>query len=374
MVLLLLLLGTAPAPVLAAAPVIDGVAVFPDTSIWNTPVDRLPVAADSSAFVATIGADRTLRADFGAGTWDGGPIGIPFATVSGTQQTVPIEFYYADESDPGPYPIPPVAARVGERPTTSSCWTAITVLYEVFDAKSSPTGAGTQGRGRSSISGQHAPPGILDLRRRLPACRSCRGWSLDESLGEITHAIRFTAPETRRPMSGPPSFCLVPHRTPLSADGQRFRLKADFDLSGYPPQTGDPPGAQDLRDVLADRVVLVPVGRTTPAGRRDLRELRQVPGSAFEAVDVSSLVVDPDSGEARGTGPGPFPGHAAPLDHDGDGLFEDVNGNDRPDFADVVLLFNHADLVARSGWEPYYDFNNNSRFDFADIVVLFGGL
>ena len=30
-----------------------------------------------------------------------------------------------------------------------------------------------------------------------------------------------------------------------------------------------------------------------------LRELRTVPGSAFEAVDVSSRMVDPDSGTAK---------------------------------------------------------------------------
>jgi hypothetical protein len=30
-----------------------------------------------------------------------------------------------------------------------------------------------------------------------------------------------------------------------------------------------------------------------------LHELDVVPGSAFEAVDVSGLIVDPDSGQAR---------------------------------------------------------------------------
>jgi hypothetical protein len=29
-----------------------------------------------------------------------------------------------------------------------------------------------------------------------------------------------------------------------------------------------------------------------------LHELKQIPGSAFEAVDVSSLMIDPDSGRA----------------------------------------------------------------------------
>ena len=78
-----------------------------------------------------------------------------------------------------------------------------------------------------------------------------------------------------------------------------------------------------------------------------------------------------EKGEAIPALPGAL---SPPQDIDGDGRYEDVNGNGRPDFADVVLLFNHADLIAPSGWELYYDFNNNTRFDFADIVVLFGGL
>ncbi|MFX8512381.1 hypothetical protein ABTM04_21125, partial [Acinetobacter baumannii] len=56
--------------------------------------------------IASIGLATGLHADFGSGTWNGAPIGIPYVVVSGSQPRVPVRFDYTDESDPGPYPIP----------------------------------------------------------------------------------------------------------------------------------------------------------------------------------------------------------------------------------------------------------------------------
>jgi len=66
-----------------------------------------------------------------------------------------------------------------------------------------------------------------------------------------------------------------------------------------------------------------------------------------------------------------LPGGAGlPGDPDRDGRFEDVNGNGRKDFADVVLLF--SDLAWCAGHEPFaFDFNHNGRTDFGDVVALF---
>ena len=380
-VVLLFLICVCQTPVLALSPVVDGVPLFPDSNIWNTPVDRLPVSTDSSAIIATIGLDRTLKADFGSGTWDGGPIGIPFVTVPGTQPKVPIEFGYADESDSGPYPIPHDAPR-----EWGSDHHVIVVdrdnglLYELFDAEQQYDGSWHAGSGA-----------VFDLRSN--ALRPATWTSADAAglpilaglvryeevaSGTITHALRFTAPETRRAYVWPARhFASSLTGTRYPPMGQRFRLKGDFDLSGFSPNN-----RVILQALKTYGMVLADNGSSwflsgAPDPRWDddeLRELLEVPGSAFEAVDVSSLVVDPDSGEARRVGPPPFPGYASPIDLTRDGRFEDVNGNGRPDFADVVLLFNHADLIAPSGWELYYDFNNNTRFDFADIVVLFGGL
>ncbi len=64
----------------------------------------------------------------------------------------------------------------------------------------------------------------------------------------------------------------------------------------------------------------------------------------------------------------------APTDTDGDGLYEDVNGNGRKDFADVVLYFNQMSWIAANEPVPLFDCNGNGRIDFADVVALFNAL
>jgi hypothetical protein len=71
--------GARPLPEAPACP------MFPDDSHWHAPVDQLPVHARSADFVASMGADSHVHADFGSGLWDGGPIGIPYTVVDGTQ-------------------------------------------------------------------------------------------------------------------------------------------------------------------------------------------------------------------------------------------------------------------------------------------------
>src|SRR5256885_15664787 len=101
-VLLLTLAATAH----AAPPAIGACSVLPADNIWNTPVDQLPLDANSATYVATIGSGSPVHADLGSGTYDGGPIGIPFITDAGTQTKYSSTFLYADESDAGPYGVP----------------------------------------------------------------------------------------------------------------------------------------------------------------------------------------------------------------------------------------------------------------------------
>src|SRR5262245_50500704 len=88
-VLLLFVLGLAATSHARAQQTIGTCQVLPSNNIWNTPVDTLPVLSNSASMVNTIGASRGFHADFGAGMWDGGPIGIPFVTVAGTQPKYP---------------------------------------------------------------------------------------------------------------------------------------------------------------------------------------------------------------------------------------------------------------------------------------------
>ena len=91
----------------ATPPKLGGCSVFPPSSVWNAPVDKLPVAADSAAVISSIGVSGTVHADFGSGLWDGSRIGIPYVVVHGkTTPKSKVAFDYADESDKGPYPIP----------------------------------------------------------------------------------------------------------------------------------------------------------------------------------------------------------------------------------------------------------------------------
>jgi hypothetical protein len=113
--------------------------ILPANNIWNTRIDTLPVLSNSTTLVNTIGADTGFHADFGSGNYAGGPIGIPFITVPGSQTKYPVTFFYDDESDPGPYAVPlnaPIeggSASTGDRHSiaidTNNC-----VLYELYRA------------------------------------------------------------------------------------------------------------------------------------------------------------------------------------------------------------------------------------------------
>jgi hypothetical protein len=113
----LLLLGCAAAPTAGRGPSggggpglgpnasLEGRRPFPADNPWNTPVDQDPVDPSSDELIASIGLTRGLHPDFGA-NYNGGPFGIPYIVVGGSTPAVSITFDYADESDPGPYPIP----------------------------------------------------------------------------------------------------------------------------------------------------------------------------------------------------------------------------------------------------------------------------
>ena len=68
----------------------------------------------------------------------------------------------------------------------------------------------------------------------------------------------------------------------------------------------------------------------------------------------------------------PFPdSNKTPTDPDSDGLYEDINGNGRPDFNDVVMLFNNLEWITGSQLVQNFDFNGNGWIDFNDIIKLF---
>lgn len=282
--------------------------VFPANSIWNTPVDTLPVSANSATWVNTIGATSPAHADFGSGTWDGGPIGIPFVLVPGTQTKYPATFDYADESDKGPYAIPlnaPIeggSGSTGDRHAiavdTDNC-----ILHELYAAY--PQAASwTAGSGANFDLKSNA------LRPATWTSADAAGLPIMPGLvrydevasGEILHALRFTVPNTLRAYVWPArhyaSSLTDPKYPPM---GQRFRLKASFDISTYPAEV-----QVILRALKKYGMMIADNGSAwflsgEPDSRwnnDDLGTFRNITGAAFEAVDVSSLMVDPNSGQA----------------------------------------------------------------------------
>src|SRR5713226_6491011 len=86
---------------------LNGFVPFPSTSLWNTDISSAPVDSNSAHYINFIGSTVTLHPDFGAVTFHNQTLGIPYQVVAGTQAKVTVTLgLYADESDPGPEPIP----------------------------------------------------------------------------------------------------------------------------------------------------------------------------------------------------------------------------------------------------------------------------
>jgi hypothetical protein len=124
--------------------------------------------------------------------------------------------------------------------------------------------------------------------------------------GEINHALRITTWTTQNAHIWPARHHSGISNTAFPPMGQRFRLKASVDISGYTPQQqvilkamkkygmilADNSGNKNIWGLSAVQDSRFDFDYTTFAG---------IYGSDFEAVDVSSLMIDEDSGQARVT-------------------------------------------------------------------------
>jgi hypothetical protein len=121
--------------------------------------------------------------------------------------------------------------------------------------------------------------------------------------GRIDHAIRMTVPSTRSAYVWP-----ARHQAGSSTSlnlppmGQRFRLKANVDISHLPaPARVVAQALKTYGAIVADNGSAWYLSGTQDS-RWDndaLHALGSVPGSDFEAVDSSSLMVSANSGQAR---------------------------------------------------------------------------
>ncbi len=249
----------------------------------------------SHDYIGALGS-MVLWPDFGGD----GEYGIPYVSVPFEQPLVPISFEVADESDPGPYPVPPDApVEGGGDRHVLTLRQGDCKLFELY-------AAAKQGAGWSAYSGA-----VWDLRSN--ALRPERWTSADAAglpilpglarreeadAGAINHALRITVPTTQKAYIHPATHWASPNTDPDQPPmGLRVRLKASYDISGLRGQAKVV--AQALKTygaLVADNAGSARVyvsGANDPGWNDDdLAAIKQIPASALEAV-VTNPVVRP---------------------------------------------------------------------------------
>ncbi len=288
-------------------PTIGSCTVFPANNIWNVRVDQLPVSANSSTYVTTIGSGTPLHPDFGT-VYNGAPNGIPFITVPGTQTKYPATFTYSSESDPGPYAIPLTAPIEGGSSSTGdrhviAIDTDNCILYEMWS--SYPQTASWQA-GSGAIfnltSNALRPAGWTSADAAgLPVFPGLVRYD-EVTAGAINHALRFTIPQTQDTYVWPArheASSLTGSQYPPM--GARFRLRASYDISSFSAAN------QVILTALKTYGMIVADNGSAwyisgaPDSRwsdSDLHNLTQLTGSDFEAVDASTFSVSANTAEA----------------------------------------------------------------------------
>ena len=224
----------------------NGALAFPASNPWNADISTAAVDPNSANIIASIGTATGLHADFGAGLYNDGPIGIPYVTVAGMQPRVAIIFTaFAAESDPGPYPVPPDAPveggatnpanRAGDRHVlvidrdNNRLYELYTAFQNVNNSWNADSGAlfhldsnnvrpgGQPGWTSADAAGLPIFPGLVRYEE------AARG------PGGIRHALRFTVQNSRRAYVPPATHWASSSTSAnLPPMGMRVRLKASY--------------------------------------------------------------------------------------------------------------------------------------------------
>ncbi len=270
--------------------------VFPADNAWNMDVSALPRHPKSKVWKrASHAASTDLHPDFGPPSY-----GIPYDVVNGAHPDVSIDFDYADESDPGPYPFGPDIEVEGGSDRHALMIDADTcTLYELYAARWN-AGEPTAGSGAifDLTSNELRPAGWTSADAAgLPIFPGLVRWD-EVQAGAIDHTIRFTVACTSRRYVWPARHQAGQADRRCPPMGARFRLKAGFDISGF--------GANAQVVLLAmQRYGLIVADNGSDwyfQGTIDdgwssglLDQLKQVPARAFVAVDARGCRVASDS-------------------------------------------------------------------------------
>jgi hypothetical protein len=295
--------------------------LFPANNIWNTDISKLPVNAHSAAWIRSMdSASTSLHPDFGPNP-GGFPYGIPYNIVTNAHRLVHIKFQYASQSSKGPYPFGSGTLIEGGKNATGDRHAIMVnkdtcTLYELWNARYSARGP-TAGSGAiwhltsnklrpagwtsADAAGLPILPGLLNYSQVRAAVRSGT---------PITHAIRFTAQRTQSAYLWPARHEAGSGTNPaLPPMGARFRLRASFNVAGF-CASATMPYCKDAKAVLTEMqhygLILADngsnwyfQGSSYPQWPDALVSLlKQIPASAFQAVDESCLMVSANSGRA----------------------------------------------------------------------------
>ena len=300
-----------------SAATVGGCPLFPADNIWNRDISSLPVHPNSANFIASIGLTSHVHADFGSGLYNGAPIGIPYIVVSGSQPYVPVSFNYADESNPGPYPIPSNAPIEGGSQSSGDRHVIVVDsgtcrLYEMYASYPQSNGSWKAGSGAVwSLNSDALRPSTWTSADAagLPILPGLVRYD-EIASGVINHALRFTVNSTQSAFLWPARHYASSSTNPnLPPMGLRLRLKANVNISSFSRTN------QIILTALKRYGMIVADNGSSwyisgaPDNRwnnDDLHMLGTIPGSDFEAVDESSLQVNVNSGQSSGSMPSCF--------------------------------------------------------------------
>ena len=301
--------GNFAAASLGAGAALNGAQAFPADNAWNTDISAAAVDPNSAALIANIGLSTPLHPDFGAGSYQGAPIGIPYVVVSASQARVVMTWTaYGDESEPGPYPVPANAPVEGGSAGTGDRHVLVIDrdshrLYELFRAFVNPNGSwnadsgavfhldsnnvrpgGQPGWTSADAAGLPIFPG---LARYEEAARGPGG---------VRHALRFTVQNSRRAYVPPATHFASSSTNPnMPPMGMRVRLKASYAIpASFSAETRALLTAMKAYGmIMADNgsnwfVSGAPDSRWNDAKLKS--EFGQVRGSDFEVVLMQGLV------------------------------------------------------------------------------------
>ena len=286
---------------------LNGAIPFPASNPWNTDISAAPVDPNSANLIASIGLTTRLHADFGSGTYNGGPIGIPYIVVDNSQAGSAINFTaYGSESDPGPYPIPTTAPIEGGAGSNGDRHVLVinrdtNRLYELFVAFPQASNRWNADAGAlfhidSNIVRPGGQPGWTSADAAgLPIFPGLVRYD-EAAAGAIRHALRFTVQRSRRAYVPPAThFASSSTSVDLPPMGMRVRLKSSYVI----PSSFSFEVKAILRAMKTYGMFVADNGSNwfvsgAPDGRWDNDALRSqlgsVEGSDFEVIRMDGLV------------------------------------------------------------------------------------